>query len=490
MKFLDVLVEKLDNKYLTLSLILLLALILRLYNIHLEGLWTDEMISVYASNPHFSLRRTYDVLHFWDQTPPLYPVLFWFWLKITGFTELNAHLFSVIGGMLSLIAVYFLIKELYNRRTALLVTFITSLIPYHIYFSREARSYIWSFLMSTIVLIFFFKQFKHYHKKSVRWGFIISGGLFLLVSYFSFFVHAALIAVLFFKFLSNRKNFPLFKWIIDYILIGLIFTPWFLQFIKIIVMHNQARDGSPSVTYLFQMFNVFSGAVAGGTVLAIAYIIAAILFIYFTYLQKKQFQQANIFYTAIIIFLIIFILMFIKSIGERNILNGFMYSYVIVSFPVFLIIISGFFKQLNKLILSSFIIVFLFTLVYNHDTWLKLSYHKKKSEPYRELASFISKSEKSDIPILCYSKYIQEFYFFKLHRDNQLVDLSEMNQKINPDSSAYIWVVDNFNSEADSVLNELQKKFEVNIQNKNKIKAPTGDIYFRAFLVEINKKES
>jgi hypothetical protein len=60
--------------------ILAFALWVRLHTLMAEGLWTDEMISLYTSNPEASLRRTYDVLHFWDQTPPLYPVALWLWL--------------------------------------------------------------------------------------------------------------------------------------------------------------------------------------------------------------------------------------------------------------------------------------------------------------------------------------------------------------------------------------------------------------------------
>lgn len=488
MKLLDSIAEKLDNKYLTLAFILLAAFFIRIYKLGFEGLWTDEMISVYASNPNVSLRRMYDVLHFWDQTPPLYPVLFMIWLKITGFTEFNARLFSVIGGLLSLLVVYELIKELYNRRTALLITLLVSLTPYHIYFSREARSYIWSFLATALVLLFFYRQLRNYSTKYNRLFFILCGGLFMHVSYFSFFIHSGLVAIVLLTFFTKKEKVDLKNWIIDYILIGLMFLPWLMQFIRILGFHNGDNGSQPSVLYIFDMLSVFSASRAGGFILAISYAAVLLGFFYVILIQKRNFKNEYIWLTAILLFLIVFALMFMKSMGGRNILNHFMYSYVIVLFPVFLILLGGIFYASNRLALAALLAVFLIANTYHYKEWLHLSYHKKKSEPYRQMADFIAGSADAKAPILCAIAYLQEFYFYTKKMDAQLVSLHDIDKKINPATVEKFWIVDSYDLVSDSLLTEAKKRYPVQVLQTNIIKPSTGNITFRAILAKIEKK--
>lgn len=387
MKLLNSISKKPANNYLILLLIILLAFIVRIYSINFEGLWTDELIAAYASNPYFSLRRMYNVLHFWDQTPPLYPLMLWCWLKISGFTEFNARLFSVIGGIFSLVAVYFLIKEIYNKKTALVILFLLSITPYHIYFSREVRSYIWSLFVTTIVLYFFVKQIENYNNKLNRLLFILSGGLLLHISYFSFFVHAGLVFCILLLYIKEKQNLK--NWILDYFFIGIMFIPWLFQFIRVLGFHNGVNKSKPSVLYIFDILNVFSASNTAGYMLIVGYVI---LFLSVVYIYKNNFQKKTTIILFSCLFIVVYFIMYLKSITGRNILNGFGFSYVIVLLPVYLVIFGGIIMQVNKkttILFVSFVVV---VMMFNFDKWYTLSYFKKKSEPYRELAAYISSS--------------------------------------------------------------------------------------------------
>ncbi len=488
MKTLNYLLQKLDNRFLTLSFILLFAFILRIYNINFEGLWTDEMICLYTSNPGFSLRRMYDVLHFWDQTPPLYPLLLWLWFKIAGYTEFQARFFSVIGGTLSLFVIYQLIKELYNRKSALIITFLLAITPYHIYFSREARSYIWAFLSLSLVLYLFVKQLKNYDKKHTRLFFILAGGLFLHISYFSFFIHAGLVCIILYTYFIKKTSINLKNWIIDYLLVGILFLPWLLQFIRILNFHNEI-NGSPSFLYVLNVLSVFSSSNTGGYALMFAYAFLILSFVYSVYYQKDRLKKSNYLILFSLLFIFVYVLMYVKSVRGRNLFNGFMYSYVMVLFPVFLIILGGIINQINTKIVAVFLIVFLAANGLNYQDWYKLGYHKKYSEPYRAMSTFISTSSYSNAPILCSGSHVCEFYFYKFKKDALLVNYSDLEIKINPAQTGYLWIIDSFDFSSEKMLKKVADKFSVNVKEIKHFKGDTGNIIFRALLLEITNSD-
>ncbi len=480
------LINKIDNQYVILAIILVLAFIIRILHLNFESLWTDEMISAYASNPNISLRRTYDVLHFWDQTPPLYPVMLWVWLKITGFGEFQIRLFSVIGGILSIASVYFLIKEIYNRRTAYFIALILTFLPYHIYFSREARSYIWSFLITTLVLLFFFKQLKNYQTGTQRFLFVILGGILMLTSYFSFFILSGLVFVLLVALLFKMYPVNIKSWMLDFIGIGLLFTPWLYQFIRILGFHNGENGSKPSLLYLFKMSGIFSGTFAGGYLLIILYILLLISFIYLSYFKNKSTSSLNLFYLSVLLFISVFILLFIKSMGGRNILNGFTYSYVIILFPVFLIILGGLVYQSSKTTVLAFITLFLAIFFLNREQWKRMSYYKVKSENYRELATYVSKSEFNNKPIVCSCPYIQEFYFYQHKMEKQLIDLKNESGNLNNTDNDYFWIIDTYDLKADSTFIVINMKHPLQKIETANIKPNTGKIVLKSILAKFN----
>ena len=96
-----------------LFLILLLAAGLRCYHLAYKSISIDEAIGgLYAIEPlHRVLVLTINDVH-----PPLFYIVHHFWIELFGWTEPALRGISVFFALLSVIALYFLGKLLFNRK--------------------------------------------------------------------------------------------------------------------------------------------------------------------------------------------------------------------------------------------------------------------------------------------------------------------------------------------------------------------------------------
>lgn len=138
-----------ERKFTTyLFLITLIAFTVRIINITFASMWSDELYSMLSVHPDNSW---YEVLYMQrkDQ-PPVYFVLLSYWTKVFGFNDVSARALSVIIGTVSVFAIGFVNKKLFNARVGLLSAFITAFGFAQIEHSLEARFYGLLFLFVTI----------------------------------------------------------------------------------------------------------------------------------------------------------------------------------------------------------------------------------------------------------------------------------------------------------------------------------------------------
>lgn len=90
-----------------------------------------------------------------------------------------ARIVSVIFALFSLIAVYFLIKELADQKTALLTTVLLSLSPWHIIVSRGTQEVITSFLFFVLALLTLVLLLKNENKQRILLTFCFGASSFL-----------------------------------------------------------------------------------------------------------------------------------------------------------------------------------------------------------------------------------------------------------------------------------------------------------------------
>jgi mannosyltransferase len=123
---------------LILGVIILLALSLRCYRLDGQSLWADEgnSAALAARNLATIARDAARDIH-----PPLYYYLLHFWVRIFGNSEIAFRSLSALMGTALVFVTYLLGQELFNRRTALIASFLAAISPFQIYYSQETRMY-------------------------------------------------------------------------------------------------------------------------------------------------------------------------------------------------------------------------------------------------------------------------------------------------------------------------------------------------------------
>src|SRR3989344_1581378 len=182
-------------------LILLLAFILRLVNLN-QSLWWDEAINiVYArSSDLWWFVTKYSV---GDFHPPGWFAILWGWGYVFGFSEISVRLPSVIFGVATVWLIYLLGKELFSRKVGLLAALFLAIAPLHIYYSQEARMYV--FAAFAVTLSFYFLHHLIVSRKWTGLGYIVSLVLVLYSDYLAYLVIPTQIFYLIWAKKLNRK---------------------------------------------------------------------------------------------------------------------------------------------------------------------------------------------------------------------------------------------------------------------------------------------
>lgn len=126
-------------------LAVLLAFALRALSLGVQSLWNDEGISV-ALAPLDLGSIAQSAAR--DIQPPLYYYLLHFWVPLTGQTEYAVRFLSLIAGVLTVLVTYRIASHFFDRQTALLASALTAWSPFQVYYSQEARMYMWVTLFS------------------------------------------------------------------------------------------------------------------------------------------------------------------------------------------------------------------------------------------------------------------------------------------------------------------------------------------------------
>jgi mannosyltransferase len=137
---------------LILGLILLLALLLRGYQLDGQSLWADEGNSA-ALAARSLAAITRDAAH--DIHPPLYYYFLHLWVRLWGNSEIALRSLSALAGTIMVFATFLLGRELFPRRVAYVAALLAAFSPFQVYYSQEARMYVLVALWSVLALLFF-----------------------------------------------------------------------------------------------------------------------------------------------------------------------------------------------------------------------------------------------------------------------------------------------------------------------------------------------
>lgn len=168
-----------------LAAILLLALGLRLHNLDAHGIFFDEKATMVAAqgmiqdggNQHdvwdFG-KYTFTNEEFWREKPitryyeaitasdignsPFYYLLLHNWLKITGISDFNARLLSVLFSTLTVLLLFFFTRHFLQSKTiALTASALAAIEPFFVAYAQQARNYSLTFFLTLLATYCFLR---------------------------------------------------------------------------------------------------------------------------------------------------------------------------------------------------------------------------------------------------------------------------------------------------------------------------------------------
>ncbi|MGD1902485.1 MAG: hypothetical protein ACFB9N_09625 [Geitlerinemataceae cyanobacterium] len=278
------------------AVLLVLAVVLRVWNLGDKAIWLDEWLSAFIANgyglgdlpldrwlasgdlfelarphPDASLARTLTVLNTESTHPPLFFVLQHFWLQYWSNGRAIApdalpialRTFPAICGVFQAIAAFFVGKLAFSPRVGLLAAGLTATSPLAVYLSQEARHYTLAmacFVLALRGLLAVVRRWQYgdlrARKAILLWIVANSFGLYAHYLYvFAFIAQAIAVGLWLRKTQQWRKRRRFFRAVVPGFVVPLmVFAPW------IWVLAGQIQGGETTWAQPFepQWFDVFS----------------------------------------------------------------------------------------------------------------------------------------------------------------------------------------------------------------------------------------
>lgn len=159
----------LKSEYFILIVLILIAFLVRLFNIDKPyGLENDEMLTYIISSKGFPLGILRELIEI-DYHMPFHFYYVGIWMKFFGDSDVGLRLSSVLWGVLSVPAFYFLGKTYNSKKLGYFMAIICALSPILIFYSQEVRFYSMLVFFATLSLIFFLKTIDNPNKRNLLW---------------------------------------------------------------------------------------------------------------------------------------------------------------------------------------------------------------------------------------------------------------------------------------------------------------------------------
>lgn len=187
-----------------------------------QSIWFDEGYSIsVAQQPIAELIALTTV----DAHPPLYYLLLKTWMAIFGTGEFALRFSSVLCGGLSLVALSWLLKDLFNRRIALLALPFVAFAPFLLRYNYEIRMY--SFVM-LIGVVATWVMVRAWQTRQARWwivyGALVAIGMYTLyMSVVFWLAHVVWLTIMAYQSKRNVVKQPFW---LSYVGAVIVFLPW------------------------------------------------------------------------------------------------------------------------------------------------------------------------------------------------------------------------------------------------------------------------
>jgi mannosyltransferase len=243
------------NFGLLLTVILLLGLFFRLYDIGKESIWLDEAASIEFAELNLS-----QIFFLPDTSPPLYYIILHWWIHYFGISEFSVRLPSAIFGFLSIFVIYKIGSQLFDMDVGKFSSLLMAFSVFHIEFSQEARTYSLSVLLTLLSFHFFIKLLNKAPYR-ILIGYVLSSillmyshiyGLFIIIAQNIYFIVISLVS-------KESKKLNSKIWILLQFILIILFAPWLSIFInQVRVVQKGFWIQTPNILSLIGSFISYS----------------------------------------------------------------------------------------------------------------------------------------------------------------------------------------------------------------------------------------
>jgi mannosyltransferase len=167
-------------QYALLAAITAFALVLRFYKLGEWSFWIDEIFTINRATIHYgnleSITRSLPPNTYWF---PISLLLSSGALNIFGIDEWSARLVPAIIGSISIPILYFPVKNMFGRQTALIAVLLLAISPWHIFWSQNARFY------TSLILFYFLAAmafFLYLERRRIKYLILFAVFLYLAIS--------------------------------------------------------------------------------------------------------------------------------------------------------------------------------------------------------------------------------------------------------------------------------------------------------------------
>lgn len=212
-----------DKYFVLMVLVLCVALAARIYGIDAASLWADELWGVDACSQG-SWQAMIRNLIYKDSHPPGYQTMLYFWMRLFGDSDVSVRMPSVLAGVAAVAALYRLGRTFLNPMIGLLAATILAVSHMAIYYSQEARAYIFILLFAILHYHSFLQLFVRNERSWREWlAFWLVGALLAYFHYVGVVILLAEATVLFFLPGQGGRFTRLVK---PFLPVLLLYLPW------------------------------------------------------------------------------------------------------------------------------------------------------------------------------------------------------------------------------------------------------------------------
>ena len=385
-------------------LIFFIFFLLRLNKLGYHDFWYDEVSSIsYARFPWSN----------WNA--PFYWILLHFWVKIFGLSEFSLRFPSSIFNFLSIVLVFLLGKNLFNKKVGIIASIFIGLSPFHLWYAQEVRDYSTVLFLGTFASYLLFKAIE---KEEIKfWLFFTFISLIGIYTnyFFIFLLFTQGLGIIFFK--KVRLSF---KVVVCFLIIALGFSFYLPRFLEKFyrISHGFWVPKPTWQSLIVTLENYTLGYNGFPLLYLISDLLLALFFIsLFWVLRRKELRQNLILCMFLFIFPIICVFCFSKTF-----FSVYLDRALILFSPYFYLALSAIIVSLNKILRTASLILLIVIFFIAINSYFKdsmpmsLAHHMGTyiKKPIRPVVKFFEDNiESQDIVAFTNESVIRSFIFYR-----------------------------------------------------------------------------